>query len=58
MPENYETWTRKKLIEHIRAYANSLHELSGVAMKQIAEIHQLKKRIAGIDGVRGLIHGA
>ncbi len=55
---NYADWSREKLIEHITAYSEALHELAGVAMKQDHEIRKLRARVAHIDAVRGWFHAA
>lgn len=49
--DDYHGWTKEKLIEHIKAYSAGLHEISGLAMKQMAEIRNLRRRLE-------LIHGA
>ena len=58
--DNYESWSRDKLIEHLTAYSESLHSLANHAMKQEYELKRLRSlehRLARLNGIREMIHG-
>lgn len=61
MNENYADWPREKLIEHITAYRDGIHDLANTAMKQEYQLRKLRpiaERVLGIDRIREFLHGA
>lgn len=57
---NYESMSREQLLTHVKAYAESIHTLSGRAMKQEHEIKRLRadgERVRAIDQFREFLHG-
>lgn len=57
---DYASWSRKKLLQHVRAYAAALHDLGNVAMKQEAELRKLRPlavRVDALDKCREHLHG-
>ena len=54
---NYESWTKASLIREIETLRDGLHKLAREAVVMGIQNLQMQRRLAGVDGIREVIHG-